>query len=305
MKPDQRDRRTHVVKIYKNPTQGAQSGRRTGLFVALAALLSSCSSSRILDALVPTDTYRALTDQAYGADARQRLDVYVPLTGPGPWPIVVFFYGGSWTNGNRADYRFVGEALASRGILAVLADYRLSPQVRYPVFLQDCAQAVRWAFDRGTALGGDPARLYAMGHSAGAYNAAMLALDPRWLAAVNLAPKQLAGWIGIAGPYDFLPIKVPEVQLAFQWPGTPADSQPLFFAGSRAPRSLLIAAAKDVLVDPVRNTKAMAAKLQASGTAVQLELLEGVSHVTVIAAMAKPLRRLAPVFERVVGFVGA
>ena len=116
--------------------------------------------------------------------------------------------------------------------MTVVADYRLSPEVRYPVFLQDSALAMRWAFDNAQTYGADPARIFVMGHSAGAYNAAMLALDKRLLGAVGLSPARLAGWIGLAGPYDFLPIGDRKTQVAFEWPNTPPDSQALFHAGS-------------------------------------------------------------------------
>ncbi|UJW80024.1 alpha/beta hydrolase [Hydrogenophaga sp. SL48] len=275
--------------------------------LGLLPLLQACSPLRVINALVPTGTHRFTADQAYGPDARQRLDVYQPDPPVADAPIVVFFYGGSWSSGRRQDYRFVGEALASRGIVTLVADYRLSPQVRYPVFVQDSALALRWAVDRAANLGASPQRVFAVGHSAGAYNAAMLALDPRWLGAVALAPERLAGWVGLAGPYDFLPIGVPEVRVAFEWPQTPADSQPLFHARrsgpGRVPRTLLLAARNDTLVDPRRNTQALASALGQRGIAVELELLEGVSHTTLIGAMAAPLRGLAPVLDRVSAFI--
>ena len=282
--------------------------RRRGLAaLGLLPLLQACSPLRVINALVLTGTHRFTADQAYGPDARQRLDVYQPDPPVADAPIVVFFYGGSWSSGRRQDYRFVGEALASRGIVTLVADYRLSPQVRYPVFVQDSALALRWAVDRAANLGASPQRVFAVGHSAGAYNAAMLALDPRWLGAVALAPERLAGWVGLAGPYDFLPIGVPEVRVAFEWPQTPADSQPLFHARrsgpGRVPRTLLLAARNDTLVDPRRNTQALASALGQQGIAVELELLEGVSHTTLIGAMAAPLRGLAPVLDRVSAFI--
>lgn len=281
--------------------------RRTLAALGLLPLLQACSPLRVINALVPTGTHRFTADQAYGPDARQRLDVYQPDPPVADAPIVVFFYGGSWSSGRRQDYRFVGEALASRGIVTLVADYRLSPQVRYPVFVQDSALALRWAVDRAANLGASPQRVFAVGHSAGAYNAAMLALDPRWLGAVSLAPERLAGWVGLAGPYDFLPIGVPEVRVAFEWPQTPADSQPLFHARrsgpGRVPRTLLLAARNDTLVDPRRNTQALASALGQQGIAVELELLEGVSHTTLIGAMAAPLRGLAPVLDRVSAFI--
>ncbi|QJW85617.1 alpha/beta hydrolase [Ramlibacter terrae] len=279
--------------------------RRQGIPAALAALLTGCSAVEVLDALVPQDTYRGRTGIAYGADPRQKVDIYQPLRQDKPAPVVVFFYGGNWTRGERADYRFVGEALAARGVVVVVADYRLSPQVRWQDILRDCAMAVRWTFDNATAYGGDPARIHLMGHSAGAYNAAMLALDPRWLATQQLAPARLAGWIGVAGPYDFLPIHEPRSQVAFGWPNTPADSQPIRHANPKAPRTLLLAAAKDEVVDPVRSTVWLGRALEAAGVPVRVRLFERVGHPTVLGALARPLRRLAPVLDEVLTFVGA
>ncbi|RZL95246.1 MAG: alpha/beta hydrolase, partial [Variovorax sp.] len=248
---------------------------RTALLFATAAvaLLAACSPVKLLNRAVPSDTYVFEDGVAYGAAPRQRLDVYRPLAATPPAqgkrPLVVFFYGGTWTTGERASFKFVGEALASRGAVVVLPDYGLSPAFRYPVFVQDSALAVKWALDNAARLGADPKQVYVMGHSSGGYNAAMMALDARWLGAVGASPRQLAGWIGLAGPYDFLPIENPDAQIAFNWPDTPPDSQPLAHASADAPRTLLIAATKDKLVNPVRNTGQMAAKLRAAGVPVE------------------------------------
>ncbi len=272
----------------------------------LPALLTACSAVDLLNATVPTDTYRRTDGVPYGPQARQRLDIYQPRSGVRNAPLVVFFYGGSWSSGERADYRFVGEALASQGIVTLVADYRLSPEFRYPAFVQDSASAVRWAFENAPACGADPARVFVMGHSAGAYNAAMLALDARWLQAEGLQPARLAGWIGLAGPYDFLPIGDAKTRVAFNWPGTPADSQPLLHAlhaSNASPRALLLAPRQDSVVDPQRSTVAMAQRLQAKGVTVESALFEEVSHVTLLASMASVLRGRAPVLERVSVFV--
>ena len=286
---------------------------RRSLLAMLPSLLTACSAVDVLNATVSTDTYRRTKDIAYGPDGgaqgRQKLDVYQPLNsasaGTGRAPMVVFFYGGSWSSGDRADYRFVGEALASQGIVTVIADYRLSPSVRYPAFLEDSALAVRWAFEQAEQYGGNPAKVFVMGHSAGAYNAAMLALDKRWLGGVGLGPERLAGWIGLAGPYDFLPIGDVQTQVAFDWPNTPADSQPLVFASPASPPALLLAPTHDKVVSAQRSTVAMANKLKASGVRVQSELFDTVSHVTLVASMAAVLRGRAPVLERVTAFVKA
>lgn len=277
--------------------------RRTGLFAAAAALLQGCSATRALDALVPRGTYRGQEDIPYGSGARQRLDAYLPLHADGPVPLAVFFYGGSWTRGARADYRFVGEALAAGGIATLVADYRLSPEVGWREILQDCALATRWAFDNAQSLGADARRVHLFGHSAGAYNAAMLALDARWLRAHGLSPRELAGWAGIAGPYDFLPIADRDAQVAFGWPHTPAESQPLAHASAGSPPALLLAAAHDTVVNPQRSTVALARRLEALGVPVRLRVFERLNHVTALGALARPLRWMAPVHEEVVGFL--
>jgi len=277
--------------------------RRTGLIALLAAPLAGCSASGLLDAVVPRSSYRGREGVPYGSHPRQQLDVFQPLASDTGAPLVVFFYGGSWTRGERADYRFVGEALASHGVVTLIADYRLSPAARYPQFLQDCAQAVRWTFEHAPELGADPARIHLMGHSAGAYNAAMLALDARWLAPVGLAPQRLAGWIGLAGPYDFLPIRNPEAQVAFGWPDTAPDTQPMAHASKQAPRSLLLAAAEDDSVNPQRSTIGLARRLEAAGASVRHRLFDGLNHTTILAVTASPLNWLAPVLPEVLAFV--
>jgi len=188
-------------------------------------------------------------------------------------------------------------------VLTLVADYRLYPQVRYPDFLVDCAQALAYALRESPRLGGDPKRVFVMGHSAGAYNAAMLALDPRWLRATGHAPAELAGWIGLAGPYDFLPIKNPDAKPVFFHPDYPLGSQPIGYARHDAPRTFLGAAREDDLVNPQRNSVGLATRLHYAGVPVSLKLYERVNHMTIAGAFARPLRWMAPVLADVVTFV--
>lgn len=273
--------------------------------VLLSLAVAACSPLGTLNALATTDVHTRTTDIAYGPLPRQRLDLYQPegTAPPGGWPVVVFFYGGSWNSGERAQYGFVGAALASRGMLALVADYRLYPEVRFPEFLSDSALAVAWALEHVREQGGNPQRVFVMGHSAGAYNAAMLALDPRWLGAARHSPQALAGFIGLAGPYDFLPMSNPDAQPVFFHPDYPPGTQPIEFASARAPRSFLAAGASDSLVDPVRNTEALAGRLRAAGVQVELQRYAGTNHVTLIGAFGVPLRWLAPVLDDVAAFV--
>ncbi|MFJ7795198.1 alpha/beta hydrolase [Pseudomonas sp. NPDC096950] len=271
----------------------------------LLAAISACSPLKMLNALTPDGSFDKTEGIAYGSDPRQKLDVYVPRHPVENAPVVVFFYGGSWNSGSRSDYSFVGEALASRGIVAVLADYRLYPQVRYPLFLEDGAKAVAWTHEHIRQFSGDPKRLYLMGHSSGAYNVAMLALDPQLLGAVGMSPGDLSGWIGLAGPYDFLPIQNPEVRPVFFWPDSPPQSQPINHVSHGAPPALLIASRDDDVVNPTRNTGGLASKLRAAGVPVQDRYYSRTGHATLVATLSRPMRGLAPVLDEVTAFIKA
>ena len=275
-------------------------------FAAVLAL-AACSPLGTLNAVIPGGSYTVNADVAYGSLMRQRLDIYRPSSAApaAGWPVVVFFYGGSWNRGEKADYKFAGEALASRGVLTLVADYRLYPEVRYPDFLKDSALALGYGLKEAARLGGDAKRVFVMGHSAGGYNAAMLALDARWLGEIGRKPSELAGFIGLAGPYEFLPMTNPDAQPVFFHPNYPANTQPVDFANKSAPRTFLGAALKDSLIDPQRNTVALAAKLQAAGAPVTLKIYDGVSHITLVASLARPLRFLAPTLDDVAAFIDA
>lgn len=271
--------------------------------LAILGTVASCSPVAAINALTPSGTYILHSDIAYGPDPRDKLDVYVPRDAREPAPVIVFFYGGNWNSGSRKDYEFVGEALASRGMVAVIADYRLYPQVRYPDFLKDCAAAVAWTVREAAGYGGDPRRLFIMGHSAGAYNAAEIALDSRWLAGQGLSPSIFRGLIGLAGPYDFIPIVNPDTRPVFLYPNTPPDSQPINHVSASAPPTLLVASNSDSLVNPVRNTGGLARRLRAAGVPVEEMYFDRTTHTTLIGAMSRPLRALAPVLDTVDAFV--
>ncbi len=273
--------------------------------LAMVVGLGACSPLTLLNAVTPSSSYDKSADIAYGDDPRQRLDVYRPRNAGAAAPVVVFFYGGTWQSGKRADYAFVGSALAARGIVTVIADYRLYPQVRYPSFIEDSAAAVAWTNRQIARFGGDARHIFVMGHSSGAYNAAMVALDKRWLAQSGLSPSIVRGWIGLAGPYDFLPIQNPDVKPVFHFPDTPADSQPINFALAGSPPALLIAASDDKLVSPQRNTGSMAVKLKAAGVPVTELYFPKPSHTTLITTLVWPFQHLAPVLDEVDRFVKA
>jgi acetyl esterase/lipase len=274
-------------------------GRRM-LGAAGLLLASGCSPAGLLNGLAPERM--AGEAIAYGPLPRQKLDLYQPRPETASPPMVVFLYGGGWTEGSRAMYRFVGAALAERGCIVAIPDYRLFPEAPFPAFLQDCALATRWAFDNRVMLGADPGRLFLMGHSAGAYNAAMLALDRQWLGATRLQPaRDLAGVIGIAGPYDFLPLRQdlrPIFGPAEQWPRT----QPVAFADGANPPMLLLQGETDETVEP-GNARRLAERIRAAGGAVETRFYDGIGHAAILGALSGALHFLAPTLRDSLAFM--
>ncbi len=272
------------------------------IVLGLAALLSACSPAAILNAVAPTDGLRIETGLPYGTAPRQTLDVYAAAEASGA-PVIVFLYGGGWTTGERATYHFLGTALARRGHVAVIPDYRLFPTARFPDFLRDAALAVAWTRREAARFGADPRRLVVMGHSAGAHMALMLALDRSWLNEAGMNPDDdLSGAIGLAGPYDFLPTR--DADLAAIFPGDPKTSQPSGFVRGDAVPVLLAHGRSDWVVRPIQSER-LAAAIRASGGRVELRMYDGVGHAPLIGAVASPLRWLAPVLTDIEGFVAA
>jgi len=281
--------------------------RRLGLAAITAALTAACSPLSLFATLSPKDPAMvSARDVAFGPDPRQKLDVYAPrrIQGAGPAPVVVFFYGGSWDSGRRQDYNWAGKALASRGFVTVIADYRLYPQVRFPVFLEDGALAVRWTVDHAAQFGGDPSRIALVGHSAGAYNAAMLALDSRYLTAAGVDPRRIKVFAGLSGPYDFLPLRDPIAIRTFGEARDPSATQPTAFARADAPATFLATGEKDTYVFP-RNTVRLAKALREVGVLVEERHYPEVDHINMVLAFSRPLRGRAPVFEELVAFLKA
>jgi acetyl esterase/lipase len=232
------------------------------------------------------------------------LDVYRPERPRAGAPVVVFFYGGSWRNGERGWNAFVGRALARNGVIAVIPDYRKAPQVRFPAFVEDGARAVAWTRTHAGRYGADPARLHLMGHSAGAHIAAMLGADGRFLDAVGLAPADLDGVVGLAGPYDFLPIGSRRLAEVFGPVEDHPASQPVNFVDGDEPPFLLLQGLDDRVVIP-RNARRLSARLAEHGVAVERHEYPGVGHPGILLALARPARSQAPVLADVLAFLEA
>jgi acetyl esterase/lipase len=267
-----------------------------------AAALIGCSGFNFFVANAPNafGSFRRTSDLRYGDDARQKLDVYAPPR-PGHNPMVIFFYGGSWSAGKKADYAFVGAALAERGYVTVIADYRLYPEVRFPGFVEDGARAVAWVQQHAREFGGDPDRLVLMGHSAGAHIAAMLALNPAYLAAAGVRPHSVAGFIGLSGPYALVP-DTDRLHAIFGMPYIPEDWQPLHFADRTAPPALLLHGEDDSLVDSAHTEKLRDALL-AQGVDVETHIYPGRGHVDTIASFTVAARYRTPALKQSLSFL--
>lgn len=290
------------------PRLNSVCARRRRLIAALGltglagVLHTACSPIALLNGAAPAHSHRRTSGIAYGELPRHRLDVFQPAAAGTNAPTVVFFYGGAWRRGERSDYLFVGEALAACGCVALIADYRLFPEVRFPAFVEDGAAAVGWTRRNVAAFGGDPNRLFVMGHSAGAHIALLLATDDRYLALSSMRPGDLAGAIGLAGPYDFLPFRNRQTAEIFDPPERWPQSQPINYVTGREPPLLLITGDDDDIVDP-GNTARMAARVRGLGGKAEVIRYPGEGHRSVLAALAAPLRDRYRVWSDIAAYI--
>jgi len=282
---------------------------RRGLFApALGALMASmtaaCSPLGVLNAVAPRDSgvRRVARDLPYGDHPRQRFDLYAPASAPAgvPAPVLVFFYGGGWDSGSKDVYGWAAQALAARGFVVAVPDYRLVPEVVFPTFIEDAAAATARVAGVVPGYGGDPARLGVMGHSAGAHLAMMITLDRRYMEAAG-APDLIRAAAGLAGPYDFLPFDVASSINAFGAAPDPLQTQPLQFARADAPPLWLGHGTADVVVHD-EDTILLEARIRALGGSCEAKLYDGLNHADVITTFSPLFRKKAPVLTDLSGF---
>jgi acetyl esterase/lipase len=262
--------------------QDVKTDYRSVLIVLTAGVLCGCSPLTMLSAVSPSGHYDRIEDLRYGNGERQTVDIYQPRDAVPGAPFVVYFYGGGWNDGSKEEFEFVASSLTRAGLVVAIPDYRLFPHVA----------------DR---FGADPSRLYLMGHSAGAQIAALIALDQRYLAAAGVPSPQIAGLIGLSGPYDFLPIN--EGYLLDLFPEeTREASQAINFASADAPPTLLIHGGDDDIVEE-GNSQRLAARLRSFGVTVSLKRYDGVGHGRVVVALAPPLDFIAATLDDCIAFI--
>lgn len=277
---------------------------RRGLLVpALGAAVAACSPVGLLNSLGPRDggVRRAARRIPYGEDPRQTLDVFVPTAAGAPWPVLVFFYGGGWDSGSREVYGWAAQALAARGFVVAVPDYRVVPQVRFPAFVEDAAAATAEVGRLARRYGGDPERLGVVGHSAGAHLAMMIALDRRYMAAVE-APGLIKAAVGLAGPYDFLPLDVPASINAFGRAPDLTLTQPVTFVRPDAPPLWLGHGTEDTVVH-AEDTTILCDRMKTVGGRCEARLYPGLNHADLIATFSPLFRKKAPVLADATAFL--
>jgi len=278
---------------------------RRGLFApALGLLVAACSPLAMLNTFGPRDggACRAARDVAYGDDPRQTLDVFVPTpVRAQPWPVLVLFYGGGWDSGDKSDYAWAAQALAARGFVVALPDYRLVPEAHFPAFIEDAAMATARVGEIASQYGGDPARLGLIGHSAGAHLAMMIALDRRYMTAAG-APDLIKAAAGLAGPYDFLPFDATSSINAFGRVADPTLTQPVTFARADAPPLWLGHGTADVIVH-AEDTTILCERMRAVGGRCEYKLYPGLNHADMISTFSPLFRKKAPVLDDATAFL--
>ena len=278
------------------------------LLLCAAVLLGGCEAT-LFAGLNSTNQHKGVVEQhgiVFDHDHQLALDIYAPAHAQHA-PVVVFFYGGDWARGARAWYRFVGTALAARGVMVAIPDYRKVPEVKLDGFMQDAANAVAWVHAHAGEFGGEPDDLFVMGHSAGGQIAALLATSPSWLGAHDMQPRDLAGFIGLAGCYDFVPIPETDEDMILAFGATPdeqREGEPVSFVHGAEPPMLLLQGSEDHEVEPA-NAISLHRAMQAQYEDVTLKLYPRLGHESLLLALSRPLRGDAPTLGDVLDFIQA
>lgn len=225
-----------------------------------------------------------------GADVAASLDFFAPFRQRGPAPLLVFVEGGFWgaRQGRAPDLeRLVVRPLRSDGVAVALVRHRPAPAHVHPAFAEDVAAALAWLLARATELAFDPARVVLAGHASGGQLAALVALDPGFLAAHGHAPGELAAVAPISGIFELEPgAEAPEELRALIAAGYPAgtrrDASPLHRVRADAPRFLLLAAGADA-PGRVSEALALAAALREAGhPAAEVFVVGGSDHYSIL-----------------------
>ncbi|SEG30424.1 alpha/beta hydrolase [Marinobacterium lutimaris] len=269
----------------------------------LLGLLEGCTQAGLGLANLParfssTQTVKAI---AYGAEDSQKLDIYLPeTTSETSLPVLLFFYGGRWTDGSRQMYPFVGETFAKEGYITVIADHSKYPEVRFPAFVEDGAAALAWVYRHIGEYGGDPERIYLSGHSSGAHIGALLVADERYTRAQGVDNGIIRAFAGLAGPYDFEPDEE-DLKDMFGPPENYPQMQVTTFIEGDEPPMLLLWGDSDTTVWR-RNLDLLAQQIRAQGGQVETQIYPGMDHVGIVASLTWFYQKRRPVLDDMLAF---
>lgn len=277
---------------------------RCQVFAVIAAtlLLAACSPLGVLSAVSPSRHYERIADLPYGEQERQFVDVYKPLAAPPGAPLVIYFYGGGWSDGSKEEFEFVASSLTRAGLVVAIPDYSLYPDVVFPKYVEDSAAAVAWILENAGQFGANTSRTYLMGHSAGAQIAALLAIDRRYLESEGGDPRKIVGLLGLSGPYDFLPLTEDNYLLKLFPESSREQAQAINYVSKDSPPTLLIHGGDDDIVEP-GNSERLAAKLESFDVPVTMKNYAGVGHGRIVVALAPPLDFIASTLEDCIAFI--
>ena len=300
--------KTHIVKL-------AKAGLTTLVAIGSIALVTqqaqALSALGFVNGISSSGGVGVSKDITYGEESLQNLDMYYPkplaqamqaksaITDS--YPMVVFVYGGSWENGSKEDYAFVGQSLAQAGYVTAVVNYRKAPEYVYPDFVEDTAKAIAWSYENATKFHANPERLAVVGHSAGAFNAVAAIANEDFLAPYGMIPSDISAVVGIAGPYSYDFRKFDSAS-AFPSDATPDEVMPDRQLKGTQPPYLLLTAENDKIVYDT-NTIKMTQALKDFGATVETGEIKGASHATSIGAMAKPLRWVNDVRAQVLTYL--
>ena len=257
---------------------------RTCLLCLVPAILGGCTKVGLWAANAPSalNNMTVHSDIAYGNSKLQKLDLYIPQNAKNA-SVLVFFYGGRWTDGHKEQYRFVADAFVDDGYIVAIPDYRKYPAVKFPAFVEDGAQAISWIYNHIEDYGGALDKIYVAGHSSGAHIGALVATDPQYLNTYGLERNIIKGFAGLSGPYAFEP-EAEDLKDMFG----PPERYPLMrapnYVDGQQPPMLLIHGLEDTTV-VLENAQKLGQAIEEKGGEVELITYEDLNHVETVGSL--------------------
>jgi len=271
--------------------------------VVVLFLFAACAPVKFLNTITPSGSYKLAKDVAYmdseTGGARQKLDIYQPKQPKANAPVVVFVHGGSWDTGTKNIYKFVGEAFAGQGYTTVIPNYRLYPEVMYPEFINDTAAAIAYTAKRYSEQG-----VIVIGHSAGAYNAMMVTVEPEYLRAQGVdVCRAIAGMVGLAGPYGAFPLKADKYVTIFPDRHT-ADDAPVNLINGPTPPLYMAIGDADTTVSELHSLK-LQEIIRARGGLADFKIYPDLTHTSVVKVLSRYFDEDSELKADIMSFIAA